>query len=284
MELKNVLFKVHIPIEAGIGNTLKGFISGLSIHPTTKIQCNPYSVLGNFDTVLEDIHIYNPITDSRTYNVEPFSSCRWLILKEEEEVQEDLPYEFSNYTQVDLNNPQYYPLFSKKVTIDHHYRRDKIHDTVFQRFTNTIKKIQFKEVIRQEVEKYEFDYENTLGISVRTWKASHEHNILRTYHSDVYKEQIVKVLTQNPNLHTIFISLDNDSVKKDYEAMFESFPEKKVIFYDEVSNTSMNHLQHIIVKMLVLSKTRYFICNRISTFSELVFWFGDCKQQVFPLF
>lgn len=50
---KPVLFKVHIPFGAGIGNTLKGFISGLSINPNTKLsvtQCTYWVILIQFLT------------------------------------------------------------------------------------------------------------------------------------------------------------------------------------------------------------------------------------------
>ena len=78
--VKKQLFKVHIPFGAGIGNTLKGFISGLSINPNTKIECNQNYILGNFDTVIDSNFILD-INDNEKYDIEPFSSCRFLILK-----------------------------------------------------------------------------------------------------------------------------------------------------------------------------------------------------------
>jgi hypothetical protein len=80
--MENVLFKVHIPYGAGIGNTIKGFISGLTVNSNTKLECNKNYILGNFDTVLNEKYIFNE-NDKQKYIVEPFSSCRWLILKSE---------------------------------------------------------------------------------------------------------------------------------------------------------------------------------------------------------
>jgi hypothetical protein len=275
--MENILFKVHIPNGAGIGNTLKGFISGLTVSPNTKIECNPTYTLGNFDTVLDEKYILREI-DKKTNIIEPFSSCRWLILKNEENIQRDLPYEYSNYNSVDLNNPKFEHIFTPKVTIDHYYDRTLINDDVYFRFMKVIKSLLFKPVIYNEVNKYNIEFEKTLGISVRTWTASHEFNINRKYSFEIYKNAINEVLIKNPSIDTIVLSLDNENVESQYRDLLKNYP--KLIIYRE---TNTNHLQYVIIKMLLLSKCGYFIGNRISTFSELVFWFSECKQKVIPL-
>jgi hypothetical protein len=276
MDTKTI-FKVHVPNGAGIGNTLKGFISGLTVNPNTKIECNPRYILGNFDTVLDEKYILTEI-DKQTNVIEPFSSCRWLILKKEEDIQRDLPYEYSNYNAVDLNNPKYTHIFTPKVTIDHYYDRTLIHDDVYFRFMKVIQSIVFKPIIYNEINKYNIDFEKTLGISVRTWTASHEYNINRKYSFEIYKNAINDVLAKNPSINTIVLSLDNEIVESEYRELLKNYP--NIIIYRE---TNVNHLQYVIIKMLLLSKCGYFICNRISTFSELVFWFSECKQKVIPL-
>jgi len=276
MDTKTI-FKVHVPNGAGIGNTLKGFISGLTVNPNTKIECNPRYILGNFDTVLDEKYILTEI-DKQTNVIEHFSSCRWLILKKEEDIQRDLPYEYSNYNAVDLNNPKYTHIFTPKVTIDHYYDRTLIHDDVYFRFMKVIQSLVFKPIIYNEINKYNIDFEKTLGISVRTWTASHEFNINRKYSFEIYKNAINDVLAKNPSINTIVLSLDNEIVESEYRQLLKNYP--NIIIYRE---TNVNHLQYVIIKMLLLSKCGYFICNRISTFSELVFWFSECKQKVIPL-
>jgi hypothetical protein len=273
---KQDLFKVHIPFGAGIGNTLKGFISGLSINPNTKLECNPRYILGNFDTVLESKHILNA-SDINNYNIEPFSSCRFLILKSEENIQKDLPYEYSDYNNVDLNNKKFTHLFTPKVTIDHSYDRSLIHDDVYNRIMKAITQIKFQPIIYDELNKYNIDFNTSMGISVRTWTASHEYNIRRKYSTKIYKNAIDAMITQNPNIKTVVLSLDNEIVEREYMQILNAHPGLKVIIYRE---TNVNHLQYVIIKMLLLSKCGYFICNRISTFSELVYWFGGCKQKI----
>ena len=82
--------------EAGLGNTLKGFISAFAVSDDVKIVCNYNNPLGFFDTVLKEEHIGN-IEDRIS-----FSSCRFLILKEEENIQQDLNNEYSKYNEIDL--------------------------------------------------------------------------------------------------------------------------------------------------------------------------------------
>lgn len=274
--VKKQLFKVHIPYGAGIGNTLKGFISGLSINPNTKIECNQNYILGNFDTVIDSNFILD-INDNEKYDIEPFSSCRFLILKTEENIQKDLPYEYSDYNNVDLNNSKIAQLFTSKVTIDHSYDRSLINDIVYNRFMQAIAQIKFKPIIYEELNKYNIDFNTSLGISVRTWKASHEYNINRKYSFDIYKNAINLALEQNPSIKTVVLSLDNEAVEPEYMELLNSYARLNVIIYRE---TNINHLQYVVIKMLLLSKCGYFICNRISTFSELVFWFSKCKQKV----
>jgi hypothetical protein len=278
--MENVLFKVHIPHGAGIGNTLKGFISGLTVNSNTKLECNKNYILGNFDTVLNEKYIFNE-NDKQKYIVEPFSSCRWLILKSEEHIQKDLPYEFSNYNSVDLNNPKYTHLFTPKITIDHYYNKNLIHDDVYFRFMKVIKSLLFHPIIYNEVNNYNINFETTLGISIRTWTASHEYNIRRKYSFEIYKNAIIDVLSKNKMIDTIILSLDNEIVEPQYLSLLQQFPNINIIIYRE---NNINHLQYVIIKMLLLSKSKFFICNRISTFSELVFWFSECKQTVIPLF
>jgi len=47
---------------------------------------------------------------------------------------------------------------------------------------------------------------------------------------------------------------------------------------------SMNDIQYAIIKALTLSHCNYFIGNRISTFSELVFWFSKFHTKVYTVF
>jgi hypothetical protein len=144
-----------------------------------------------------------------------------------------------------------------------------------------IKSLLFHPTIYNELNNYNINFETTLGISIRTWTASHEYNIRREYSFEIYKNAIIDVLSKNKMIDTIILSLDNEIVEPQYLSLLQQFPNINIIIYRE---KNVNHLQYVIIKMLLLSKSKFFICNRISTFSELVFWFSECKQTVIPLF
>lgn len=267
--------KLYIPVTnlAGIGNTLKGFISALSINDDTKIVNNYSAMLGNYSTILDESHI------TTIEGRERFSSCRFLILKSEEDLQRDLPNEFSSYTDVDLDNIYLKQYFSKSVMIDWYYDRSLINDQVFNRFMSAIDKIRWTSIVNSEVSKTLLQFKHPIvGVSVRSWTAPHERNINRPYSAQVYKDAISSIVNSK-QVNTLFISYDNIGVSKDYSSYLEKY---NVITYSKPNY--INELQYAVIKMLLLSNCNYFICNRISTFSELVFWFSRCSQEVIALY
>ena len=259
----------------GIGNVLKGFISALSVCPETTIECNPNYIFGDYNTILDKKHIFNGESE-----YERFYTCRLRVLLTEN--QENIPNEFNYYDH--LGNSFIDKLFSKHIFIDWNYDVTKINDSVRNRILDTIDKIEFHADIISEYNrlKHEINTNNSLGISVRTWKCIHESNINRPYSSSVYKEKIKEVLKSKP-IQNILLSADNPSVINEYvEYCKEIQPDINIFIIDNYLN--MSKLQNSILKVLLLSQCPDFICNRISTFSELVFWFGKCKQNIYPLF
>jgi hypothetical protein len=264
---------VLVTNEAGIGNTLKGCITGLTITDSVVIANNYNALLGNYSEVLDNSHIGEK--DGR----EVFSTNRFLILKDEENEQPDLLNEYSKFRMKDsLTNSKFYYIFSEHY-IDWYYDRTLICDRVFNRIMAGIDKIKWNDIVTREVNKYSSSInENMLGVSIRSWTAPHEHNINRAYLSSDYIQSILKMVNEN-NIKNIFISYDNINIKGEYKAILES---NTVIEYDRPAH--ITELQYAVIKMLILSKCKYFICNRISTYSELVFWFSRCSQKVLALY
>ena len=282
-----LLAKMHLVVpvtnEAGIGNTLKGLITALSLTDDATIQCNYSAMMGNFTNVLDERHICKDITKYDT-----FSTCRFLVLKTEEDVQQDLPTEISCYTIPDMSNPKFHSLFSIKSMIDWYYNKSLIANVVYERILRGIDKIVWSNVVLSEVARTQANvYSNlkngrVMGVSVRTWTAVHERNINREYSTEKYVTAINDAVKMAQNdgtcIDCVFISYDNHVVAPQYASVLSSFP---VISY--VKPAHVTELQCAVIKMLVLSKTDYFVCNRISTFSELVYWFNRCRQKVFTV-
>jgi hypothetical protein len=267
----NIPLYVHVYKENGIGNTLKSFISGLSISDDTKITNNLESPLGNYSSVLDESHMTDG--NNRVF----FDTWRFLVLKSEEDLQQNLPNSHSNDSGIHPFTEEYLPIFSKDVKIDFYYNRSLIHDKVCNRIISAIDKIIWQQTILAEVNKISdsFIYP-VLGISIRTWKAFHEKNVGRPYSVNTYKDGITQIL-ESEKVNSIFISYDNNEASKDYEE-FLSNTNLKIFTYEK--SDKFNETQHSVIKMLLLSKCNHFVCSRQSTFSELVFWFSRCKQRV----
>jgi len=262
----------------GIGNILKCLISALSINNNTVIQCYDEYIYGKYDTVLDKRLIY---TSHHNKELEKVYTCRLLILRQEEEYQQDIPNE--EWYIGGLENPRFHSYFSFTKRIDWNYNPNLIHDCVKKRIFNSLDKIIFTDVITNEVERihHSFKYTISLGISVRTWTSSHESNINRPYQFDIYKNKIKEILQYHKEINQIVLSLDNHNVCDDYISMCKELNIDYIILN---KSESINDIQYAVIKALVLSNCNYFIGNRISTFSELVFWFSRCKINVYTVF
>jgi hypothetical protein len=264
---------------AGLGNILKGFISASSISDNVLIECNPDYILGGYDTILDEKHIYRGKHSDRP--IETVHTCRFLILKEEEEYQKNIINEWNNYDNLD--NPKFNHYFSANTQIDWNYDPVQVHPIVSQRIFRQIDKLQFNPFITNIVNRAYQSFKNktTLGLSIRTWKAEHENNIDRSYNFDTYKSKILEILNNHKEINKIIISIDNENYIKDYDILFKDL-NKPVLFLNK--NTNINQLQSAMIKVLILSKCNYFIGNRQSTFSELVFWFSKHQTKVFTVY
>jgi len=264
----------------GIGNILKCLITALSINDDTVIECYPTYIYGQYDTILEERFIYNPnIPTIKT--LEKVYTCRFLIMTDEVPYQVSLPNE--EWYNGGLENPKFYQYFSLHTQIDWNYDPSMIHNMVKTRIFKNIDTLKFKQCVTHEVEQFIglFKGSSTLGVSIRTWKSKHETNIMRPYTVDIYKHKLLEVLRAHSEVDTIVLSIDN----RDYIEPYISYCNElniRYIILDKSDN--MNDIQYAIIKALTLSHCNYFIGNRISTFSELVFWFSKCRVKVYTVF
>jgi hypothetical protein len=271
MEYIQFVIKDYDKDALGIGNIFKCLISALRINPDTVIKCHKNYVYGHYDTVLDDKFIYTGETEKF---IQPIYTCRLLLLREEEEYQQNIPS--SEWYMNGLSNPEFHHYFSFTNQIDWNYDPTKIHERVQNAFFRSIDRIIFKPVIRNEVQSFlsKVSYP-ALGVSIRTWKSHHENGINRPYDSSIYKDKIKEVLQANPIL-SVILSIDNE----EYLAPYLDVP--NVIILRKPAH--FNEIQYAVYKMLVLSHTNYFIGNRMSTFTELVFWFSKHTTKVYPVF
>lgn len=280
--LDHVQVVIRKPYIDGIGNVLKGFITASGISNNVVIECNPTYMYGNYDTILDDQHIFNENKNYQFKKIEYLYTCHLLVLKEEGKYQTNL---FNSDVSVGNNSLNNYYDFKK--LIDLNYDPEKVCIQVKKRIWNTIDNIKFKDIVLNEVELLQQNIlphkakDKTLAISVRTWKGAHEKNINRQYSFDIYVNEIISILDKHKNITNVIFSIDNHEYEESYIKFFESM---NINYYILKKNEKLNDLQFSVIKMLLLSKCDYLIANRVSTFTELIFWFSKCKIKVHPLF
>jgi hypothetical protein len=277
--MENIQFIIkdyHIS-KLGIGNIMKCLISALSVNPDTVIECYPQYEYGAYDSILQDRFIFK---GKGHKELEKVYTCRLLILSNEEPYQQDIPME--EWYVDGLENPRFHHFFTFKKRIDWNYDASLVDERVKYRMFKTIDSIQFTDMVYHEVQRLAdmFVDQPALGISVRTWKSSHESNIDRPYQFATYRDKILQIIQEHREVSTIILSIDNQTFLEPYLHLFEE-TEKRVIILDRLKH--WNPIQYAMIKVLVLSKCLYVIGNRISTFTELVFWFGKCRPQIYTV-
>lgn len=262
----------------GIGNILKCLISALSVNDDTVIECYDDYIYGQYDTILDDKFIYRGQTDKQ---LEIIYTCRLLILKNEENLQKDLPNE--EWFLGGLNNPKFHYLFSFSKRIDWYYDTNLIDTNIKNRIFQSIDKIIFKPIIYDIVNQTSNKFKNdkTLGISIRTWKGIHEISINRLYNFETYIHKIEEILNIHKEINMIVLSIDNLEFINKY---IEYFKNRNIEYIILEKSSDINDIQFAISKGLILSKCNYFIGNRSSTFTELVFWFSKHSIKVYTVY
>jgi len=274
--------KFTIEIMSGFCNVLKSFITALSIGDTN-IRCrNDVNHPTNYAEILDDKHICH---GTQEYG-EPFTSCRFLILKQEHGEQKHLENEFNDPgALIDLPNRKLHHLFSP-ITIDWFYDRSYICDKVYNRIMRGKDKIHWRPEILQEVNVLEQTLIHpVLTVNIRTWTHKYDPSGLtqrtdepcrRRYDFETYRTAIEKFL---PYCKTILLSADNEDVLPHYVDLLKGY---NIVIYKQ--KEGITDLQFAAINMLLSSKCDYMVCSRLSTFSECIWWFSHCRQQVIPLF
>jgi ATPase subunit of ABC transporter with duplicated ATPase domains len=109
----------------------------------------------------------------------------------------------------------------------------------------------------------------------------------RKYPAIIFKQereagdQILNVqnLSASVDGEVLFTGVDLNMAKGDKIILFSKDSRATTAFYD-----ILNDLQKAVIKMLLLSKCKYVIENRMSTFTELIYWFSECKSEIHTVF
>jgi hypothetical protein len=273
--------KFTVEIFSGLCNVLKSFVTALSIGETNILPRFDAHFDANYKEILDDSLICH---GSHEFG-ESFVSARFLILKSEETEQSDLINDAKSLgDHPNIRNKNLAHIFSTH-SIDWFYDRSLICDKVFNRIMDGIHKIKWRSEVLSEVDNVTKDFEYPLlSIQIRTWThkfdppncTSIRDGVIRNYNFETYKNAIDKCL---PKVKSIFLTSDNDSILPQYIDYLKDY---KIITYTQPAH--ITQMQYSAATMLIASKCDMLVCSRLSTYAECIWWFGECKATVFPLF
>jgi len=269
----DLVFRIPLNQYDGLGNKMKAFIGSLSINKKTKIQTSltvPYS---NFKSILPAQYLFDELTDKNYLN---YYTSRLLVLKREEPEQNNLLNEYSHHT-FNIEGLNY--LFSQN-HIDSYYEADKLSTSLKKRILDTIHNLQFLPHIYEQVKQTQLFQGVTLAVTIRTWRASHEHDIHRPYDPMVYKNKVTEVLNRHPEIANLYVTIDNEQYLTDYESFLKDSHKRLYVYTRSPDKTDV---ENALIQVLVASKCQYVIGNRVSSFTELIWWYSDLKSQIYTV-
>ena len=157
---------------------------------------------------------------------------------------------------------------------------NRIPEEIRQSYLKQIKKIKIKNSIIQQVNNFAEKFnDNTVSVQIRSWN------------DDPVKQKLFNI----DDFYNLMDSMENNNffVTADTPEIVEKMKEKygdKIITRENYKET-MGHRERgqkqgvidAMIDLLLLSKNKTLIGTYISTFSEMSWWFSECKQKTFIL-
>ena len=168
---------------------------------------------------------------------------------------------------------------------------------IVSRIMTGIKRIQFHpQVLMESALLTDRLIEPSLGISIRSFQAPHEvgstvfdeHrysnvSINFDYNGERYKKLILEIVFKR-GIKSIIIAFDNpDYLYADYEPflthLYYAYGIRVITLPTVVYKKDV--LLKAAIELISLSKTSVLAGTRNSTFLDMTYWFGECKQSVY---
>jgi hypothetical protein len=278
--------KFTVEIRSGLCNVLKSFVTALSMGDANILPRFDAHFDADYREILDDSLICHGPHEFG----ESFISARLLVLKSEEPEQQDLINDAKSLgDHPNIANKSLSYLFSTH-SIDWFYDKNLISDKVYERIQIGINRIKWRDEVLSEVNRVSKDFEYPLlTVQIRTWThkfdppncKSIRDGVIRDYNFEEYKNAIEKFLQSEDPPKTIFLTSDSDDVLPTYLDYFKDY-DVNVVTYTQPENVTQ--MQFSAASMLIGSKCDMLVCNRLSTFAECIWWFGECKAKTIPVF
>jgi hypothetical protein len=262
--------RLYVPATTidGLGNVIKSWLTALAVDPTATIEPSPGFSLGEYQTVLHPRHIYSG--DGRV----PLYTCRLRVLASEHDGQRHLPTESTDYA---LGNPMLDSQYSPHL-IDWNYDLAALSPVVVDRVHRTLAGVTLLPEITRRCAEQVVDG-RSLGVAVRTWRAPHEPDgINRPYCRDSYRHAIQQEIDC---VDTVVLCADRQDTLEEYLEWLSLFPVNVVV---PARVAVDNATQGAFAQLAALAACNVLVGARLSTFTELAWWFGRNRARVVPLF
>lgn len=254
--------------DLGISNRLKCLISAMRFaekYHRTLILCWPKNTMVNcgfsdlFDNNIVEIDIeeLHALKNKEDNNERYKIIHTWRLLPFQED---ELP---NNFSQSPFSKPG--------SNIDLEY--DRIPLPIRERFLTYVNRLIPKKYILEEINKFSRKIsDDTVSFCIRTWTECKRSRLFNM-------EAVFKIMDRLDN-PSFFVSCDsqeflNKTINK-YGNRILHYP-KRTFAGDRASKEGM---QDTLIDLFLSSKNRYIKASYISTFPEMVWWFGGCKAEV----
>lgn len=252
---------------SGIANRIKCIVSVLRLSNDPKIYWT--SILNSPEEIntlsdpgkLSDVFDMANIEVKEMPNENKYYSWRLAVLPSDK-----IPNNFSEYHDKKSNKDH--------TDIDLAY--EKIPIQVRNEYINAFKKLKINSSILEEVDEFtkkNFN-EHTISIHARSWIDTKPNNPRRKRFIENYNKYFEEA-DKYVNLHDdakIFIASDSFKIIEEFKEKYK----EKLVVYDRPNTSFRNDM----VTILLLSKNPIIIGTYLSTFTEVSWWFSECKSKV----
>lgn len=249
------------PDPARFANKYKSLLSCLATGITTRAN-----LLAEFNQLLDSDAFAAP--NSKGYKV---GTWRLLVTQEDEKLLDDrfldkFPERF------DTNSPEFHALYSKRHVIDGFY--NQIPKPIQRRILLAQTWVPWSPQMKSLLEAVP-QMHRIIGVSVRTWKASHDTCQLSAYRAQSFKpEKYLEIIKEYENkVEGIFFSFDNPDAEK-------YFKDVKIPRIKYSPPPSLTPIQRAAVEAQILGNCGLIIGDKLSTFPEVAWWLGQCRADI----
>lgn len=195
---------------------------------------------------------------------------RILALKSEEKLLDD-SFVDAFPERFDTQSPEFQALYTKRYILDGMYH--KIPKPILRRILLAQEQIPWNPKLKQILDSIP-QLHRCLGVSVRTWRASHDNNPLAAYRAKSFNPQkYLDVIKQYENkIEAIFFSFDTPEA----EALFKDVKIPRV----NINLSSYSPIVQAALKAQILGNCGMILGDKLSTYIEAAWYMGGCRADI----